>query len=58
MSSEDVKAASRESLMEVPKVKDALGEAEGQIVAYRAALGRSRGDTLKLRSFAVVGGTC
>ncbi|MCP3958960.1 MAG: AAA family ATPase [bacterium] len=54
MSSEDVKAAARESLMEVPKVKDALGEAEGQIVAYRAALGRSRGDTLKLRSFAVV----
>ncbi len=54
MSGKDVKAASRAELSKLPKVNHALGEAEGQIVAYRAALERGRGDTLKLRSYAVV----
>ncbi|MCP4653992.1 MAG: AAA family ATPase [bacterium] len=54
MSGKDVKAASRAALMKLTKVKDALDQAEAQIVAYRTALGRSRGDTLKLCSFAVV----
>ncbi len=54
MSGKDVEAVSRAELMELAKVKGALDEAEGQIAAYRAALGRSRGETLKLRSFAVV----
>ncbi len=54
MSGKDVKAASRGSLMKLGKVKDALDEAEGQIAAYQAALLRSRGETLKLRSYAVV----
>lgn len=54
MSGREVKAASRTGLAKLPEVKEALGEAEGQIVAYRAALERSRGDTLKLRSYAVV----
>ncbi len=54
MSGKDVKAASRAELMELPKVKEALDQAEAQIVAYRAALARRPGDTLKLRSFAVV----
>ncbi|MCP4663361.1 MAG: AAA family ATPase [bacterium] len=54
MSGKDVKAASRAELMKLTQVKDALDQAETQIVAYRAALGRSRGDTLKLRSYAVV----
>jgi hypothetical protein len=54
MSGKDVKASSRQELMELPKVKVALGEAETQLAAYRAALSRSRGETLKLRSFAVV----
>ena len=54
MSGEDVRAASRADLMELVKAKDALDQAEGQLVAYRTALERSRGDTLKLRSFAVV----
>jgi hypothetical protein len=54
MSGEDVKAASRSELEELPKVKDALEEAETQVAAYRAALGKSRGDTLRLRGYAVV----
>jgi len=54
MSGKDVKAASRGELMELAKVKDALDEAEGQIAAYRASLEKSRGEALKLRSFAVV----
>ncbi len=54
MSGEDVKAASRAELIQLPRVKGALDEAEGQLAAYRAALERSRGETLKLRSFAVV----
>ncbi len=54
MSGEEVKAASRGSLMELPKVKEALDQAEAQIAAYCTALERSRTDTLKLRSFAVV----
>jgi hypothetical protein len=53
-SGKDVKTASRAELMKLPKVKDALNQAEAQIGAYRAALERSRGDTLKLRSYAVV----
>ncbi len=40
--------------MKLAKVKQALDQAEGQIAAYRTALERSRRDTLKLRSFAVV----
>ncbi len=54
MSGEEVKARPRESLMELTQVKAAFDQAETQIVAYRAALERSRGDTLKLRSYAVV----
>ncbi|MCP4661149.1 MAG: AAA family ATPase [bacterium] len=54
MSGKDVKAASRAELMKRAQVEDALDQAEAQIVAYRAALERSRGDTLKLRSYAVV----
>ena len=54
MSGEKVKTASREKLMELEKVKEALDQAEAQLAAYQAALGRSRGDTLKLRGFAVV----
>ncbi len=54
MSGKDVKAASRVALMKLDKVKGALDEAEKQIAAYRAALLRSRGETLKLRSYAVV----
>ncbi len=54
MSGVDVKAASRAELMELGKVKDALDRAEAQIAAYRTALKRSRGETLKLRSYAVV----
>ncbi len=54
MSGEDVKAASRSELMELAPVSGALDQAEGQLVAYRAALARSRGETLKLRSYAVV----
>jgi hypothetical protein len=53
MSGGDVKAASRSELVKLPEVKEALGEAEGQIAAYRAALERNRGDALKLRSYAV-----
>ncbi len=54
MSGKDVKAASRAQLMALPKVKKALDQAEAQVAAYRAALERSCGDTLKLRSYAVV----
>ena len=54
MSGEEVKAASRGSLMELEKVKETLGRAEAQLAAYRAALERKRGDALKLRGFAVV----
>ncbi len=54
MSGKDVRATSRAELMKHVLVKDALDRAEGQIAAYRAALERSRGDTLKLRSYAVV----
>ena len=54
MSGKDVKAASRAELMKLPKVKEVLDQAEGQSVIYRTALERSRGDTLKLRRFAVV----
>lgn len=54
MSGKDVRAKSRTDLMKLMKVKDALDQAETQIVAYRAALTRSRGKALKLRGFAVV----
>jgi hypothetical protein len=54
VSRETVKAASRAELMELPRVKEALDQAEAQLDAYRAVLSRSRGDTLKLRAFAVV----
>jgi len=54
MSGADVKTTSRADLMKLTKVKDALDQAESQIAAYRAALERSRGESLKLRSFAVV----
>jgi hypothetical protein len=40
--------------MKLPKVEAALDRAEAQIEAYRAALERSRGETLRLRSCAVV----
>ena len=54
MSGKDVKAASRGSLMKLEKVEGALDQAASQIAAYRTALERSRGDTLRLRSYAVV----
>ena len=54
MSGKDVKTASRESLIELVKVREALDQAEAQVSAYRAALERSRGETLRLRSYAVV----
>ena len=54
MRGKDVKATSRADLMALEKVSEALDEAETQIAAYQAALGRSRGETLKLRTFAVV----
>ncbi len=54
MSGQDVKAASRESLMKIDQVRKALDKAEAQIAGYQAALERSRGDHLKLRCFAVV----
>ncbi len=54
VSGKDVKAASRAELMELPQVSAALDQAEQQLAAYCAALARSRGDTLKLRGFAVV----
>ncbi len=54
MSGKDVKASSRSELMEHALVKDALAQAEAQIAAYRSALERSRGETLRLRRYAVV----
>ncbi len=54
MSGKDVKAASRAELARLPQVEEALEQAEAQIAAYRAALERSRGGSLKLRTFAVV----
>lgn len=54
MSGKDVKATSRAELVKLVEVNEALDQAEGQIAAYRSALERSRSDTLKLRSFAVV----
>ena len=53
MSGQEVKAAARAELMEFPKVKEALDQAEKQLASYRAALERSRGGTLRLRSYAV-----
>ncbi len=54
MSGAKVKAAPRAELAQLPAVKKALDKAETQLAAYRAALERRQGDTLKLRSFAVV----
>jgi len=54
MSGKDVKASSRAELMEHELVKDALDKAEEQITAYRAALERRLGETLRLRAYAVV----
>ena len=54
MSGEDVKAASRSEMEQHELVKDALDHAEAQVAAYRAALERRCGETLKLRSYAVV----
>jgi Predicted AAA-ATPase len=54
MSGEDLKSKPRAELMELTKVKDALDEAEAQVAAYQAALRRNLGETLKLRSYAVV----
>lgn len=54
MSGKDIRTASRVELMEQALVKEALDQAEAQILAYRAALERSQGGTLKLRSYAVV----
>ena len=54
MSGEAVRKASRTELTKLAKVRDALAQAELQVAAYEAALEKSRGTTLKLRSFAVV----
>jgi hypothetical protein len=54
MSGKEVKASAREELMEHRLVRDTLDGVESQIATYRAALTRSRGDTLRLRSYAVV----
>ncbi len=54
ISGQDLKASSRSSLMDQALVRDALDQAEAQLAAYRAALTRSRGETLKLRSFSIV----
>ncbi len=54
MSGKDVRAASRTELTGHTLVTDAFDEAEAQIVAYRAALERRLGETLKLRGYAVV----
>lgn len=40
--------------MELEKVKNALDEADKQLVTYRKALERRQGEALKLRSFSVV----
>jgi len=54
MSGADVKQATRAELIELPEVKEALDQAETQLVAYRRALERRQGDALKLRAHAVV----
>ncbi len=54
MSGQEVKQASRRELMQTRKVKKALDKAETQLGAYRTALERRQGETLKLRSYAVV----
>lgn len=53
MSGRHVKSRSRAELMGLAVVRDALDQAGDQVAAYRAALERSRGDTLKLRSYVV-----
>ena len=54
MSGTNLKATPRAELAQLPAVKKALDEAEAQLTAYRAALERRQGDSLRLRSFAVV----
>ncbi len=54
MSGKEVKAASRAELMELEKVKEAIDDAEAQLVAYRGAPNRRYGNVLKLRAYTVV----
>lgn len=54
MSGEEVKAATREELMEFEPVKAALDEAEAQLVDYRQTLEKRYGVALKLRAWSVV----
>ena len=54
MSGQEAKVAPRSELMQHELVKNAFDQAEAQLAAYRAALERSRGETLKLRGYAVV----
>jgi len=54
MSGEDVKKTPRAELMALEEVKDALEQAEAQLVAYRDVLARRQGGVLKLRAYAVV----
>ncbi len=54
MSGRQVKATSRSELMELERVKGAFERAEAQLTAYRRTLEKSRGATLRLRSYAVV----
>ncbi len=54
MSGKDLRASSRAELAGHARVTDALDKAEVQIVAYRVALERRLGETLRLRSYAVV----
>ncbi len=54
MSGQDVQSMPRAELMELPEVKDAFKDADGQLVAYRGTLERRHGDVLKLRAYAVV----
>ncbi len=44
--------------MQLAQVEDAFEEAEAQVVAYRTALERSQGETLRLRTYAVVALGC
>lgn len=54
MSGEDVKKMPRVELMELAEVKDALDQADAQLVAYREALAERQGVAQKLRGYAVV----
>lgn len=54
MSGEEVRALSREELMKNDLVHKALIDANSQLAAYKAALEKKLGGTLRLRSYAVV----